>query len=94
MKIPKADGTTKPELKKLSDNWQDVICDKCGKSCRDSMGMNFEYAEIEACWGFASKKDLEHHTAQVCEACYDAIGLKPQVKVHLFGSRDQADPKL
>ena len=65
---------------------QDVTCDKCGKSCLDSEGMNFEYAEIKAHWGYMSGKDLESHTAQVCEKCYDEIvaaGLKPKIEHYM-----------
>ncbi len=83
MKIPKADGTTDPKSK-AGDNWQDVLCDKCGKSCRDDMDMNFEFATITAFWGFASKKDLEHHESHVCESCYDGLGVKPKVEIHWF----------
>lgn len=71
-----------PRRKKDTDIYEDVICDKCGKSCLDSEAMNFEYASIEACWGFCTRKDAEHHTAELCEDCYDAIGLKPKVRSH------------
>lgn len=79
MKIPKKDGTTIPN-RDSCDNWEDIICDKCGKSCRDDDGMNFEYAQISAYWGFCSKKDDEKHTAQVCETCYDGLGIKPKIE--------------
>lgn len=82
MKIPKKDGTTDPK-NKSTDNWEDIICDKCGKSCRDEDDMNFEYAAISVCWGYASKKDLERHEAQICEPCYDSLGLKPQVSYYM-----------
>ncbi len=81
MKIPKKDGTTNPKSDACSD-WEDILCDKCGKSCRDDAGDNFEYADLTACWGFNSRKDLEHHTAQICENCYDGLGLKPQIRSH------------
>lgn len=76
MKIPKKDGTTDPR-NKACDNLEDILCDKCGKSCRDDEGMNFECAELSVHWGYGSKKDLHHDTAQICEPCYDALGLKP-----------------
>ncbi len=84
MKIPKKDGTTNPKDDSVR-NWEDILCDKCGKSCRDSEGMNHEYAEIEAHWGFGSGKDGEAHEAQVCEKCYDGLGIKPAIKDYLFG---------
>lgn len=49
---------------------KDVICDCCGKSCKDSIG-NFECATIKANWGYGSKKDMERWTAQICEKCID-----------------------
>lgn len=84
MKIPKKDGTTNPKDLSLGD-WEDVLCDKCGKTCRDSIGMNHEYAEIKVHWGYGSKKDGEHHEGQVCETCYDALGIRPTIKDYLFG---------
>lgn len=83
MRIPKADGTTQPNNDSCS-NWTDILCDKCGKSCRDSGNMNFEYAEVKATWGYGSNKDGDQHEAQVCETCYDAMGLKPAIKNYLF----------
>lgn len=93
MKIPKKDGTGDPKNDGC-ENWEDIICDKCGKSCRDDAGDNYEYAEIEACWGFNSRKDLAHHTAQICENCYDALGLNPKVEIHLFDDRKAPDPPV
>ena len=82
MKIPKKDGTTDPTCGGV-ENWEDILCDKCGKTCRDAQGMNFEYATVTAHWGYASKKDLEQHEAHVCEACYDALGLKPEITYYM-----------
>lgn len=76
MKIPH--DNTNPESDG-SYNWLDIICDKCGKSCRDSIGMNFEYASVKAHWGYGSRKDTEKHEAQICEPCYDGLGLKPKI---------------
>lgn len=85
MKIPKKDGTTQLEHNDSTDNWEDILCDKCGKSTRDDCDMNFEYAQVESCWGYGSKdKDGERHEAQICETCYDAMGLKPLIKDVLF----------
>lgn len=81
MKIPKKDGTTRLSPNDDSvDNWEDILCDKCGKSCRDNCDMNFEYATIESRWGFGSKKDEQHHEGQVCETCYDGLGIKPTIR--------------
>ena len=51
----------------------DVICNACGESCRDNLGMNFEYADVSAAWGYGSKKDMEVHRGHLCEACYDKL---------------------
>lgn len=84
MKIPKKDGTTNPKDDSV-DNWEDILCDKCRKSCRDSNGMNHEYAEFKVHWGYGSKKDGERHEGQVCETCYDALGIRPDIRDYLFG---------
>jgi len=48
---------------------QDVICDSCGKSCKNST--NFEYMTLKNYWGYGSKKDGEMWEAHVCEKCVD-----------------------
>lgn len=85
MKIPKKDGTSVPKGNDACDNWEDILCDKCRKSCRDSESMNFEYAAISVHWGFGSRKDGEHHEGEICENCYDALGISPTIKDYLFG---------
>ena len=63
----------------------DIICDCCGKSCREiqSTVMNksridegepsyyFEYMELKANWGFFSNKDGGEWVAHLCEKCVD-----------------------
>ena len=61
----------------------DVICDKCGKSCMDDIKNGFEFATISAHWGYGSNKDLEDHEAHVCEKCYDGFGLKPKIEYYM-----------
>ncbi len=51
----------------------DVLCNRCGESCRDSMGMNFEAAEVTCGWGYCSDKDGQGHSGHLCEKCYDAM---------------------
>lgn len=82
MKVPLDDRRINPRSSSTRD-WKDVICDKCGNSCRDSENMNFEFAEITAHWGYMSKKDCEKHTAQVCEKCYDVLGIKPEIAYYM-----------
>jgi len=58
------------KVKKEVDVVVDILCDCCGKSCKDLMG-EFQYMELNASWGYSSKKDLEKWTAKVCEKCVD-----------------------
>ncbi len=56
----------------------DIICDSCGNSCKTEFD-NFEHMTLEAQWGYESKYDMEKHTAQICEKCYNEK-LKPLIK--------------
>ena len=53
----------------------DVVCDCCGKSCKTFIGrsdlIEFEYLQLSTVWGYATKKDCQRWTAQLCEACVD-----------------------
>jgi hypothetical protein len=51
------------------DVLEDVICDSCGNSCRNSN--NFEYMTLNNYWGYGSNKDGEMWEAHVCEKCVD-----------------------
>lgn len=79
MKIPPPDGHPYGPNCDARINWKDILCDKCGKSCIDSIGMNYEYASVSVIWGYGSRKDEQKHEAQICEPCYDALGLKPKI---------------
>ena len=57
----------------------DVICDICGKSCKDGIDMNFEFMTLSADWGYASGFDTESWRAEVCIKCV-VKKLKPIVK--------------
>lgn len=68
---------------------EDIVCDICKQSCRKHStthdnGSNqdsYEYAEIEADWGFFSGKDMTRYTAQICEGCFDKH-LVPLIDFH------------
>lgn len=52
-----------------ADIVEDVICDVCGKSCKNST--NFEYMTLKKYWAYGSKKDGEFWEAHICEKCVD-----------------------
>lgn len=60
----------------------DVICNRCGKSCRNADGF-IEMAPLRVRWGYGSSKDTEDHESHLCEQCYDEIvsGFKISPKV-------------
>jgi len=47
----------------------DITCDRCGKSCRDGIDLNFEFATFSATWGYGSKRDTEQWECYLCEEC-------------------------
>lgn len=51
----------------------DVLCDMCGKSCRDDMDMNYEGSHLSASWGYCSRKDDTFWDYDFCEDCSDKI---------------------
>lgn len=49
-------------------------CNKCGKDLKIQNGMIVEGAvSIKEKWGYFSTKDLEQHSFDLCEDCYDQI---------------------
>jgi hypothetical protein len=61
------------------DQLFDIVCDICGKGCKDicsdaadDAGM-VEYATLEALWGYCSNKDGERYTCEMCEGCFDRV---------------------
>ncbi|MCI5700444.1 MAG: hypothetical protein MR308_08745 [Lachnospiraceae bacterium] len=51
-----------------------MVCNSCGKEIAVVKGIAREgVARIELDWGYFSKKDGEHHSACLCEDCYDKI---------------------
>ncbi len=50
----------------------DVICDRCGKSCmKVSNYPNIEAATLTAEWGYGTSKDGIKWKAEICETCAD-----------------------
>ena len=51
-----------------------VCCNLCGKSLKVEGGILKEDAfEATKNWGYFSKRDLEIHHFNLCEACYDNL---------------------
>lgn len=51
------------------DVLEDVICDVCNNSCKNST--NFEYMTMKNYWGYGSSKDGQLWGAHICEKCVD-----------------------
>ena len=58
---------------------KDVICNKCGKSCKTEW--EFESATLIGSWGYGSKKDGVLNEAEICEACFDEFVNSFAIKV-------------
>jgi len=81
-------GLIKKKILVYEEAVLDIICDSCGESTRDSLGINFEYAEIKATWGYGSNnKDGEEHQSFLCEKCYEKMlklmNLNPIIRDYL-----------
>ena len=49
-------------------------CNVCGKEIKIINGiMREDVFEASKEWGYFSKKDLEIHTFNICESCYDKM---------------------
>lgn len=54
---------------------KDIVCNKCGESCTDKSGMNYE-GVIEHWWqsGYYSKfGDCQEHQFSLCETCLEEL---------------------
>ena len=47
----------------------DVTCNRCGNSCKDKDGKNYECSGISAVWGYNSPWDTEYWDADLCIDC-------------------------
>ena len=51
-----------------------VFCNQCGKELREQSGRLEEgCCHVEQRWGYFSDKDMEVHTFDLCEDCYDQL---------------------
>lgn len=53
---------------------KDVLCNKCGNSCKGLEPESFEFASLQVHWGYGSfKHDGEIHEAHLCESCWEEL---------------------
>jgi len=52
---------------------EDIICDICGKSCKDDLNMNYEFSTLSASWGYGSHADTTQWYGEFCESCSGKI---------------------
>lgn len=65
---------------------QKIICNKCGKEIPVSNGHETEGVfHVNYTWGYFSGKDGEHHSFDLCEACYDALLKGFQIPAEIEG---------
>lgn len=61
----------KTEPKKVVD---EILCDCCGESCRVTEPVvEYEYATIEATWGYFSDQDGSQFNIDLCENCFNDV---------------------
>lgn len=57
-----------------NERLQKIICNQCGKEISVVNGHETEGVFHGECvWGYFSEKDGEHHSFDLCEACYDSM---------------------
>jgi hypothetical protein len=61
------------EVQKAVKEVDDILCNKCGLTCKDKLNVNYEFALLKASWGYGSEKDLTDSEAHLCEQCFDNI---------------------
>lgn len=62
--------------KKLTENnvLSEVYCNKCGKLIySDELKQKDDYIKVIKEWGYFSNKDMETHSFELCEECYDNL---------------------
>lgn len=60
------------QYQKQTNELEKVICNCCGRELKVERGILKEGAcRLETGWGYFSNKDMEKHSFDLCEACYD-----------------------
>jgi hypothetical protein len=53
---------------------KDILCNKCGNSCKGLEPQSFEFALLSVHWGYGStNRDGEVHEAHLCQTCWEEI---------------------
>ena len=53
---------------------KDVLCDKCGKPCKQGDCSPIgEFAILKAHWGYDSGHDMQSYELHICESCFFAL---------------------
>ena len=62
-------------MKKMNSKGKyEIFCHKCGKKMQMTNGIVTEgIIRLQGKWGYFSNKDLQMHTMDLCEECYDSI---------------------
>jgi hypothetical protein len=61
-------------IQKSQYELKEINCNSCGKKIEIVHGMPSEgVASIDCDWGYASEKDGEKHSFDLCEKCYDEM---------------------
>lgn len=61
--------TYKKKLQKVVD---EVYCDACGENCTiEEPCKEYEFATIEANWGYFSNQDGSYYNIDICENCFN-----------------------
>lgn len=67
-------GDMKTHKKKMVKTVDKIYCDSCGKDCTITCPVDeYEYASIEATWGYFSNQDGLQFDIQICEKCFDEV---------------------
>lgn len=57
-----------------NEKLEKAFCNKCGREIKVENGTIMEgNIDVNVKWGYFSEKDLEQHSFDLCEQCYDSI---------------------
>ena len=64
-----------------------ILCDSCGANCTIDVPVDeYEYAELNATWGYFSNQDGLQYDIQICETCFnEVIGFLKNKRKQILG---------